>query len=301
MAGGFATDLDLGSAPAAAALRAVDSFTDQIALDRAVEDPGSPSWAAALQRWRTATAAARRDLGPGTARYGTRADQAVDIYAPPGASGAPVAVFIAGGGWHALSRALAGFPAPAAVAAGLVFVALDVPPGSALADVLNQARRAIKWVHGHIAAHGGDPARISLWGQGTGAHVAAMVAGTNWTQCGLPAATIRSALLIGGFYDLVPLQDGPLGATLRLDRVTAMRLSPLRNLPPPACRVTVAQAAREARSVARQSDRYTLALRTTGAAPRSLVLSGHDHFSAADALADAASPLATAAIALAQA
>jgi arylformamidase len=197
-----------------------------------------------------------------------------------------------------LSKDEGGFAAPAFVAAGMVFVALDVTPlpDVTLAELLNQARRAIKWLHAHIAAHGGDPARLSLCGHGSGAHVAAMLAGTRWHDYGLPRDLIKSAVLASGVYDLEPLQRDAQRNSLALDRVAALRLSPIRCPPPPTCRVLVAHAARESTALARQSDAYTLALRATGGTIETLVVPGEDHWSAIETLADPESVLGAAAL-----
>jgi len=59
-----------------------------------------------------AIAPTRRRRGPagaGTVRYGARAREALDIYAPEGAQAAPVMVFIHCGGWRALSKDEGGF------------------------------------------------------------------------------------------------------------------------------------------------------------------------------------------------
>jgi arylformamidase len=264
--------------------------------DRAVF--GSPDWDAAIARYRAATVAARAELAPGTTRYGARPREALDIYAPGGARGAPVMVFIPGGeGWR-LSRNEGGFAAPAFVAAGTVFVALDVTPlpDVSLAEQLNQARRALKWLHAHIAAHGGNPARLNLCGHGSGAHVAAMLAGTRWHDCGLPGDLIKSAVLVSGLYDLEPLQRDAPQDWLALDRVAALRLSPIRCPPPPTCRVLVAHAARESAALARQSDAYALALRATGGTVETMVVPGEDHCTAIETLADPKSVLGAAAL-----
>jgi len=211
-------------------------------------------------------------------------------------------IFIHGGGWRALSKDEGGFAAPAFVDAGIVYVALDMMPlpECTLAELLNQARRAIKWIHAQIAAHGGDPARLHLCGHGSGAHVAAMLAGTNWRHCGLPPDMIKSATLVGGLYDLEPLQRGAHNDWLKLDRVAALRLSPIRALPPPHCRVLVAHAARDTGTLWRQSDAYALALRASGGRVETLVVPGHDHFTAIETLADPDSVLGAAALELAR-
>jgi arylformamidase len=262
--------------------------------------PNAPDRATVLARWREATAAARAQLRPGTARYGAGQHQALDIYAPDGARGAPVVVFINGGGWDALSRDAAGFAAPAFVAAGTVFVTFDATPlpGASLAELLNQARRAIRWLHTHIEAHGGSVQRLTLCGHGAGAYIAAMLAGTNWRADGLPADLIKGAALISGTYDLEPLQRDGADVLLQLDRISALRLSPIRSLPPPTCRVLVAHAAHDPGTLARQSDSYALALRASGGRVETLVVPGHDHFSAIETLADPESVLGAAALEL---
>lgn len=275
---------------------------DQATLDRAYDDRAPVAdWQAAVARYRAGTAHARATLQPGTARYGTRPRQAIDIYAPAGARRAPVVVFIHGGGWRALSKDEGGFAASAFVDAGIVYMALDVTPVTdcALGELLNEARRAIKWIHAHAPAHGGDPARLHLCGHDSGAHVAAMLAGTNWRHCGLPADLIKSVALVSGVFDLEPVQLSACNAWLQLDRVAALRLSPIRTPPPPHCRVLVAHAARETSELALQSDSYALAVRAAGGRVQTLVVPGHDRFTAIETLADPQSLLGAAALELA--
>src|SRR5256885_6654898 len=103
--------------------------------------------------------------------------QKVDIYAPEGAKNLPVVFWIHGGGWQAGDRTSIQAKPQAFVDKGFVFVSTgyrllpDVDMGTIFRDVA----KAVRWVHDHIAEHGGDPERILVMGHSAGAQLAALI------------------------------------------------------------------------------------------------------------------------------
>ena len=137
-------------------------------------------------------------------------------------------VFIHGGYWRSLDKSDHSFIAPAFNARGVCVVMPNYAlcPGTAarpvrIADIALQMVRALAWTWRHVAAHGGDPARITVAGHSAGGHLAAMLLGCQWQAVApdLPARLVRNALSMSGLYDLRPMRRTPfLADSLRLTR-----------------------------------------------------------------------------------
>jgi para-nitrobenzyl esterase len=102
----------------------------------------------------------------------------VDVFTPDVAGTSPVLVYIHGGGYTAGSPASPWYDGTAFARDGIVTVNVsyrlgfdgfgwiaDAPSNRALHDWL----LALEWVRDHIAAFGGDPARVTIAGQSAGA------------------------------------------------------------------------------------------------------------------------------------
>jgi arylformamidase len=162
--------------------------------------------------------------------YGSDTSERLDVFTPK-AAGAPVLVYIHGGYWRALDKRDASFIAPPFVAAGAMVVVPNYAlcPAASIEEIVGQQRAALAWVWRHVAAHGGDPARIVVAGHSAGGHLAAMMLATDWpgVDPGLPADLVKGALSLSGVFELEPLRHAPfLAPDLRLDAATAERLSP---------------------------------------------------------------------------
>jgi arylformamidase len=172
------------------------------------------------QRSRDALASMRvmRDL-----RYGDGADETLDLFPASGTDGraAPLVVFLHGGYWQELSKLDSSFAAAQLVQAGIALAAVDytLAPHASLERIADQATRSVAWLHANADALGVDPARIVVSGHSAGAHLSAMAA------LRLPAGTIAGVVLIGGVFDLEPVQQTPINDALGLDAAEARRLS----------------------------------------------------------------------------
>ena len=98
------------------------------------------------------------------------------------------------------------------VRAGAHFIALDF-------DGVEKHRAAIccrwpircgarvAWVYKNAKSFGGDPNRIYVSGQSSGAHLAGNVVTTDWQKdYGVPNDIVKGALLCSGMYDLKPVR-----------------------------------------------------------------------------------------------
>jgi arylformamidase len=207
---------------------------EQEALDHQLEPrTGVSDLERAMARNAELAAAALELRTAADVSYGLGKWDKLDVYAAPGA-GAPLLIFCHGGGWQARSKEDAALLAPALTAAGIGLVTIDFEPVSAahgLEQMVAQVRRAIAFIHANAAAWGADPANLHIAGHSSGAHLAAMQLADGWqAELGLPADTIKSAILLSGLYDLEPVRLSFRNQALRLSHYSARSLSPLHQL-----------------------------------------------------------------------
>lgn len=253
---------------------------DQAALDAQYDQRvWAPQMDEVIRRYAVASDAIRARLGePTTQAYGPGAIEKLDLY---GAGREKAFIFVHGGAWRRESRRESAFAAGPVMRAGASFVALGFAalPAAPLAGMVDQVCRAIEWVHANVSN------RIVLCGHSSGAHLAA---------CALARIdAVEKALVISGIYDLQAVRLSARNDYLRLDERLEHELSPIRHLARISCPVTVAWSAKDSAEFVRQSREFAAAL----GAP-TLIGEGLDHFQIAETLADPASPLARAALAM---
>jgi len=135
-------------------------------------------------------------------RYGPDERNRLDIFAKEGLSGAPVLVFVHGGGFVMGDKTTEGSPfydniGGFAVDEDYVGVTMTyrLAPAHCWPSGGEDVARAVEWLRENVIQFGGDPERIFVMGQSAGAvHVADYVARFS--------PTIAGALLISGIYDL---------------------------------------------------------------------------------------------------
>lgn len=258
-----------------------------------------PDIAPIIKAYAEESAAARQSLPCALDMpYGPHVDERLDIFAAAAgtapASGAPVFFFIHGGYWRLLSKDDSSSMAPAFTRAGAVVVALNysLAPAATLDRIVDQTRRALAWVHAHIARHGGDPRRIHVCGSSAGGHLAGMLLAGGWhADHGVPQDVVRGAAPLSGLFDLRPLVHTHVNEWMRLSEQDAIRNSPAL-LPPGAdCPLIVSYGETETDEFKRQSDDYLAAWIGRGRAGRYVAMPGTNHFDIVLALGDPASAL----------
>lgn len=250
-------------------------------------------------RGAAARAAIPRESG---LRYGEGEDEVLDLFPARPAGGddgpAPVHVHLHGGAWRALGRADASFLAPAFVAAGVCLVVPDFTnlPRARMPRMADQVARAVAWAAANARAFGGDPARVTLSGHSSGAHLAAVAA----TIGAAPPGVLRAALCVSGSYDLAPVLLSARREYIHLDAAEARALSPARHAARAACPVAVAVGGRESPEFRRHALAFRDALGAAGRLWGWADEPGLDHFEAWEAMGDPATPLGALALRLAR-
>lgn len=101
----------------------------------------------------------------------------LDIYTVTDAKARPVVVWIHGGGWQTGDKSDVQRKPRLFVDHGCVFVSINyrLLPKVEMGDIVRDVAKAIRWVHHHIAQHGGDPQRLLVMGHSAGAQLAALI------------------------------------------------------------------------------------------------------------------------------
>ncbi len=140
--------------------------------------------------------------------YGPDERNRLDVFTQGSPSGAPVFVFVHGGGFVMGDKHTDGSPfysnmGDFAARHGMVGVTLTyrLAPANRFPSGVEDMQAAVKWLRANIAEHGGDPAKIVLCGQSAGAtHVAGYIAHRR-EHAAADGAAIAGAILMSGIYD----------------------------------------------------------------------------------------------------
>ncbi len=209
----------------------------------------------------TGSEAARADLAmvPDIA-YGRGPAETLDLFFPPGPrANLPVHVFIHGGYWRMFSKRDYSYVAQTITRAGAIAVIIDydLMPAVRMATIVEEVRRAKRWVIEHIADHGGDPSRLTVSGHSAGAHLATFL----FNERGAPSG-ISAALLLGGLYELAPLQTSFLAREIGITDAEVTGFSPATQRHDPSTIVSVLVGADETAPFQQQAAAFASLLRS---------------------------------------
>ena len=152
------------------------------------------------------------------------------------------------------------------------------PTGSGSTSTASRAPRAIscRWPIRCGAASpgstrtaksfGGDPNRIYVSGQSSGAHLAGCVVTTDWKDYGVPADIVKGALLCSGMYDLKPVRLSKRSDYVAFTDESEEKLSSQRRLDRLNCPVIVAYGTFETPEFQRQNREFADAVKKAGQA-----------------------------------
>jgi arylformamidase len=266
---------------------------DQDALDRAYDQAQhAPNMQDVLKRYEIASERTRARLGvPSRHPYGRGAHEVLDCFLPERRAGlVPAVIFIHGGAWRGGSASQYAFVADALVDSGCAVLIADFAPvtdlDGDLVAMAEQIRRAVAWVADHAESLGLDPSRIHLVGHSSGAHLAAVAAGSGWREAQRQRPSpIASLTLCSGLYDLKPVRLSARSRYLSLDDESEALLSPIRHLTRMAVPVTVAWGDRESPEFQRQSREFAEAAQAAGCSVQTMVASACNHFEILETLA----------------
>jgi arylformamidase len=103
--------------------------------------------------------------------------QTLDVYSPSKAKSLPVVFWIHGGGWQGGDKSEMYYKPKVFTGKGFILVSTNyrLLPKVDMATLTRDVAKSIRWVHDHIAEHGGDPKRLLIMGHSAGAQLAALL------------------------------------------------------------------------------------------------------------------------------
>lgn len=263
---------------------AVDYETEYDNRARVPEHPQIfARWDAEAKAYRGACQGARIGL-----KYGPSPRQTIDFF-PAGKADAPLAMFIHGGWWRALSpvsfsqmaRGLNAHDIDVAV------VGYDLCPTVSIATITEQMRAACLNLWRTHKKH------ITVYGHSAGGHLTACMIATDWKSldASAPANLVPAGYAISGVFDLSPLTQVSMNKDLQLDDAEARRMSPLSWNVPQGAVLDAAVGGIESNEFLRQSKTIAEEWGKRGAATRYVPIDGANHFTVLDPLTDAGSAM----------
>jgi arylformamidase len=215
-------------------------------------------------------------------RYGPTARQYIDLY--KGEGDGPLAMFIHGGYWRALSPKEHSHFARGLTERGVnVAVAgYDLTPQVSIAQIIDQMRAAALFLWKRFGK------RITVYGHSAGGHLTACMIATDWKALDPSAPTDLVALgsAISGVFDLTKLVHTDMNAEFKLDDKSAYDGSPL-FWPAPKGRVMdVIVGANELPEFVRLSKVMTETWGKAGVETRYEAVPGKHHFNVVDGFTD---------------
>ena len=207
--------------------------------------------------------------------YGDAPSETLDLFFPTeAATPHPVHIFIHGGYWRAFSKSDYSLVADTVVAAGAIAVIVDyaLMPAMRMATLVDQVRRAKQWVLDNISQYGGDPDRLTISGHSAGAHLATML-----FQHGRGPSRVRSALLLGGLYDLKPLQKSFLKHEIALTDDEVAAFTPMKKQYDASTDVMVVVGAKETLPFHQQANTFSRKLSSQGLTVSQRIVVNRNH------------------------
>jgi arylformamidase len=133
--------------------------------------------------------------------------QTLDVYSPAKAKNLPVVFWIHGGGWQGGDKSEMYDKPKVFNGKGFILVSTNyrLLPNVDMATLTRDVAKSIRWVHDHIAEHGGDPKRLLIMGHSAGAQLAALLCTDEryLKEEGLSFAIIKGCVPVDGdTYDI---------------------------------------------------------------------------------------------------
>jgi acetyl esterase/lipase len=131
----------------------------------------------------------------------------LDIYAPKGAKGAPIVLFVHGGEWSRHDKQPVSYKPKFFNENGVIFITTNyrLSPKDPHPAQVDDVAEAVAFVHKHAGEYGGDPSKIVLMGHSAGCHIVTYV-GLNpesLAKVGMKPSDLAGVVAwSGGMYDL---------------------------------------------------------------------------------------------------
>jgi arylformamidase len=154
--------------------------------------------------------------------FGDHSNERLDIF-PSKIPHSKILVYIHGGYWHLLDKAMFHFLAGHFLKYNVTTVLINYPlaPQSSLDEIVVSCRKALRWLHGNILRFNGDPTELYLLGHSAGGHLAAMMLVEE------EARFLRAMISLSGLFRLEPVMRSYHNDSIGMDRENAIKNSPV--------------------------------------------------------------------------
>ena len=227
--------------------------------------------------------------------YGEDPKQRLDLYLPQGeVAGAPVFLFLHGGGFREGDKAHYGAVAEPFANAGIITAVASyrlTGSGAHYPDQPDDTRHAVKWLYENVGDHGGDQQAIFVGGHSAGAILSADIgADRAWlVEMGMPKEILKGIIPISGPYDV--RERGRPGEVYTYAPTPELRAqaSPILHVNDAVPVALIAVGSEE--GYQESSVAFTRELQSAGVDAHYLLLEGEDHADTALSLANGESEL----------
>jgi arylformamidase len=247
---------------------------------------GIPDYLDIFARWKAESTEFRRAAGPKeNLQYGDAKGQELDFF-DSGATKAPLLVFIHGGYWQSLDKSDFSYVAAPYLSQGIDVAVVNyrLAPQVKMAEIVSDNRAAVAWLYKNADRLGFDADKLFISGHSAGGHLTAVLAGTDWTQFGLPKNAVKGGCAISGLYDLEPIRLCYLNKVIGLNEADVAQFSPLRISRGTKVPLILTVGGDESPEYFRLQGEFEHRLREEGALLEVVDLQKGHHFDAVDAL-----------------
>jgi arylformamidase len=249
-----------------------------------------PDHPAYFERWQRDSAYVRANLPCVLdVPYGDHPLQRMDLFPVPRSRN--TLVFIHGGYWRSLDKAMFDWLAASWVAAGVSFVSLNyrLCPEVRIDDTVDDVVAGMNRLFAEGARHGVSTERVVVSGHSAGGHLVAALFAVPRERLAFDPAAIVGGAPLSGVFDFEPIRLFSFNADFRLDAADVRRLSLLDKPPVIKAPLVVAAGGDESSEFRRQSRALADAWR--GQMRALLLPPGLNHFSIVDGLAERGQPI----------
>jgi arylformamidase len=251
-----------------------------------------PDYASYFNRWEgLSRQTAEQNIILKDIPFGAHPEECLDIF-PSNIPHSKTLVFIHGGYWHLLDKAMFHFLAEHFLKYNVTTVLINYPlaPLSSIDEIVVSCRKAFRWLFDNITRFSGDPAELYLLGHSAGGHLASMMLVEE------EAKFVRTMISLSGIFRLEPVMLSYLNSSIGLDRENAIKNSPVFLAPSNDCPLLLVTGTDESDEFKAQTDELCQSWKGKCSNIELLEVPQKNHYSILDAVVEKDSTLRTAII-----
>lgn len=221
--------------------------------------------------------------------FGTHREECLDIF-PAEDPLAKTMIFIHGGYWHLFNKTSFYFLAPTFLKHHVTTVFINYPlaPAASIDTIVLSCSKAIRWLHDNVMRFNGNPAQMYVMGHSAGAHLASILLIEDDINF------LKGAISLSGLFRLEPVMLSYVNDVIQMDMQTAIRNSPVYLKPVNPCPLLLVVGADETDEFKNQTVEMYNSWKNKHSCIELLKISGKNHYSIVDAVAEKDSSLQSA-------